>query len=1204
MTTLPYYPLSNTGANDANKVNADLGALVDAIDGLELAPHNNGIVDKTKFAVSYSATTRVFSLTISEGAEYWAGHTKYTPEVRLHTTTAHANTTGNWFLYYDSSGTLSVSSTYPDLEMNLTVAYVYYNASTITAVLFDERHPDTWDNATHAYQHNHVGSILLSGGTIADYTLDTPGDAALQFSVAGTVFDDESYRHTLTALADGGPYTIWYRSGDTANNEWSWDTTATVPVGNDGDDPYYNELSGSTWVRTAITLNNRWVNYWICATNAYDDAGDNYKHRFIIIMGQTLHSTAAAADSESLLTGISWGTVPFKEIVPLYKLTFRRVTELAAKNIHLDFVTRVLGENVNIPQTSSPALHSALSGRSETAQHPATAVSYDNTTSGLTATDVQAAIDEVSASTDAPSKLVGFGGTPDPAVSVDASGDVTFHYVTHSATSSYAIAILEAGILQYRSPSEILGDIGAAASAHVHSSLAASDGSPDPALSVDAAGNVGIGTSSPGVKLEVHANAPLLLKNAAGTALFYLTQNGTNSGTAYFYSAGSLTAQIGTRTDEPTYFNGGNVGIGTASPSTRLVSYDTASVYNNDPGNSQIRAQASATKFLSLGYDASANIGYIQPAESGVAWRNLSLVPNGGNVGIGTSSPNEKLDVRGDAVLYAGGGSYKEGLNLVNVSSLDSGQGLNLHRAAAGTSLSATTLKWYIRNRGTSNNLVVGRYSSGDSVAIEIDYANGNVGIGTASPDAPLTFAGGVTGRKISLYQDANVHMGLGIDLGVANYEFSVYGAAGPSNEGSISLGFVSHANPGTYTEKLKITAGGLVQAVGKFMAPNGSTCGYEFPANPWGGSNHTPKIFTYQWNADENVGLVIQAGTNANDRVILTCGSAYVGSDKIWHAGNDGTGSGLDADTVDGSHASAFLGVSATAADSDKLDGYHATAFSFDGHAHSYLALSGGTRQTDSYIWIDAGNSSYLKLGPNAAASGILRLSATNTDSRDAYTAQVLSTNGTLYIDCGSTRVTHINYYSQTDTYINSSGGQVGIGTSSPYANSVLHAAGGVYAQRLGVGIGSVPASTYAIQTVNNSDYANLGYSWGTYACSESDKTDIARIPDALTKVNSIKGITFKWGNKYTSLVGQPGVVVSAEDLDSLGLPGLVTKNAAGEYEMINMTNLIPLLVEAIRQLKLDDDSIKLEVEKLKAEKAASLNSTGEITPPEGGTI
>lgn len=43
--------------------------------------------------------------------------------------------------------------------------------------------------------------------------------------------------------------------------------------------------------------------------------------------------------------------------------------------------------------------------------------------------------------------------------------------------------------------------------------------------------------------------------------------------------------------------------------------------------------------------------------------------------------------------------------------------------------------------------------------------------------------------------------------------------------------------------------------------------------------------------------------------------------NNKVFHAGNDGSGSGLDADTVDGQHASAFLGATATAVEASAID-------------------------------------------------------------------------------------------------------------------------------------------------------------------------------------------------------------------------------------------------------------------------------------------
>lgn len=47
-----------------------------------------------------------------------------------------------------------------------------------------------------------------------------------------------------------------------------------------------------------------------------------------------------------------------------------------------------------------------------------------------------------------------------------------------------------------------------------------------------------------------------------------------------------------------------------------------------------------------------------------------------------------------------------------------------------------------------------------------------------------------------------------------------------------------------------------------------------------------------------------------------------------VWHAGNDGSGSGLDADTLDGLDSSDFLRSTAQAVDSDRLDGLDSTDF------------------------------------------------------------------------------------------------------------------------------------------------------------------------------------------------------------------------------------------------------------------------------------
>jgi hypothetical protein len=120
-------------------------------------------------------------------------------------------------------------------------------------------------------------------------------------------------------------------------------------------------------------------------------------------------------------------------------------------------------------------------------------------------------------------------------------------------------------------------------------------------------------------------------------------------------------------------------------------------------------------------------------------------------------------------------------------------------------------------------------------------------------------------------------------------------------------------------------------------------------------------------------------------------------------------------------------------------------------------------------------------------------------------------------------------------------------------------------------VGIGTAPSTTYALDvngTVMATDYFHV-----------SDmrlKTDVRPIDHALDKILSLKGVTFKWKKD-----GRHDIGVIAQNVATV-FPDIIAKSNDGTMA-VEYGNLIGPMIEAIRELKNENDELRSELADVK---------------------
>jgi len=282
--------------------------------------------------------------------------------------------------------------------------------------------------------------------------------------------------------------------------------------------------------------------------------------------------------------------------------------------------------------------------------------------------------------------------------------------------------------------------------------------------------NVGIGTTAPGAALQVKgaSNKELRLGSTAGLfsnstyftdlatlgsainltapsdgtykhSIFSYTNTGGNDDNLGIFARNDLKIVVGAVADRGMIIKtGGNVGIGTTGPGSRLV------------------VQGSGTTSATSGLNVTKSDG-----------TSVLFVRDDGRVGIGTTTPAVALDIHSTTGMqnYRYNAGTLGGYILVGHSNsntvgtmtyLTSGQevGKILAQAVNGSSFQTTGgVYWYtdqdhsLNKLGTSMQFKVTPNDSATAITALTATNAGNVGIGTTSPSEKLHIAGGATGN-------------------------------------------------------------------------------------------------------------------------------------------------------------------------------------------------------------------------------------------------------------------------------------------------------------------------------------------------------------------------------------------------------------------------------------------------------------------------